>query len=203
MKTQKSQFQKVLADASTARPFIPKAVELRNETEKDARTTHPLPCTVRKGLVSGGATLLDGLSPKLRSRAWLSGISATGHAARILLLNGALIFAALTGIPAKAQVSGPMDLWPRNTSVELGGSKQFGAYVPISPNTILWLVNDIPGGDANVGTISTNGLYKPPTQAPMNSVGTVKAQSTAYPSSFASTSLTITALSVALGRVAF
>jgi len=85
-----------------------------------------------------------------------------------------------------------MDLWPRNSTVELGSTRQFGAYVPITPNTVIWLVNDIPGGNTSLGTISAGGLYTPPATAPAASVVTVKARSTAYPSSFASTPLTIT-----------
>lgn len=85
-----------------------------------------------------------------------------------------------------------MDIWPRNATVEVGTTKQFGAYVPISPNTIVWLVNDILGGDASVGTISSSGLYTPPPVAPAANVVTIKARSTAYPSSFASTALMVT-----------
>ena len=36
-----------------------------------------------------------------------------------------------------------------------GSTRQFSAYVPISPNTIRWLVNDVVGGNTTVGTIST------------------------------------------------
>ena len=103
-----------------------------------------------------------------------------------------LVFMA-AGVPTlQAQVAGAMDIWPRNSTVELGSTKQFGAYVPISPNTITWLVNDIPGGNATLGTISTSGKYTPPAAAPAANVVTIKARSTAFPSSFASTPLTIT-----------
>ena len=43
------------------------------------------------------------------------------------------------GTRVEAQVAGAMDVWPRDSTVELGGTKQFGAYVPINPNTIRWL----------------------------------------------------------------
>lgn len=76
--------------------------------------------------------------------------------------------------------------------MEVGGTRQFGAYVPISPSTVTWSVNDIPGGNATFGTISASGLYQAPANAPTNSVLTIKAQSTAYPSSFKTTTLTIT-----------
>ncbi len=93
---------------------------------------------------------------------------------------------------SRAQVAGAMDVWPRNSSVELGSTTQFGAYVPINPNTIVWLVNDIVGGNSSIGTITAAGLYTPPAQAPQNNAVTIKARSTAYPASFASTPLTIT-----------
>ncbi len=89
------------------------------------------------------------------------------------------------------QVSGPMDVWPANSTVEIGTPKQFGAYVPITPNTITWWVNGKLGGDATCGTISPAGLYQAPAKAPVNSVLTIKAQSTAYPSSFKTTTLTV------------
>ena len=48
----------------------------------------------------------------------------------------ALLLSVVTGARALAQVSGAIDIWPANNSVELKGTKQFGAYVPINPNTV-------------------------------------------------------------------
>ena len=45
--------------------------------------------------------------------------------------------------------------------------------------------------NATLGTISASGLYQAPATAPANSGLTIKAQSTAYPSSFKTTSLTV------------
>ncbi|MCC7373752.1 MAG: DUF1800 family protein [Verrucomicrobiales bacterium] len=90
-----------------------------------------------------------------------------------------------------AQVAGTIDLWPANNTVEIGGTKQFGAYVPISPNTVNWFVNDIQGGNATLGTISGQGLYVAPAVAPANNALTIKVQSTAYPTSFKTTTLTV------------
>ena len=94
--------------------------------------------------------------------------------------------------PVQAQVAGSIDIWPANSTVELGGTKQYGAYVPINPNTVNWSVNGVVGGDSTVGTISAAGLYTPPSAAPANNVVAIRATSTAYPSSYAQTSLTIT-----------
>jgi hypothetical protein len=92
----------------------------------------------------------------------------------------------------RSQVAGPMDVWPVQSMVEQGTSRQFGAYVPIAPSTIVWEINGVVGGNATIGTISPAGLYMAPAQAPTNSVVTVTARSTAYPTSFASTTLAIT-----------
>ncbi len=97
----------------------------------------------------------------------------------------------LTAGLVRAQVAGPMDIWPANASLEVGSTRQYGAYVPISPNTVVWEVNGIVGGNATLGTISTTGSYKAPTVAPTPSVVRVTARSTAYPAVFASTPLTI------------
>lgn len=104
----------------------------------------------------------------------------------------ALLALLLTGFAARAQVYGAIDIWPANNSLEVGSSRQFGAYVPITPNTVNWFVNDLPGGNATFGTIGASGLYQAPAVAPANSVLTIKAQSTAFPGSFKTTTLTVT-----------
>lgn len=76
--------------------------------------------------------------------------------------------------------------------VEKGATRQLSAYVPLSPNTITWSVNDIVGGNTAVGTISSGGLYAAPAVVPMANVVTVKATSTAYPAKFGAATITIT-----------
>lgn len=98
----------------------------------------------------------------------------------------------LGGATALAQVAGAIAVYPGNSTLEYNTTRQFSAYVPISPNTIVWLINDVVGGDATVGTISATGLYTPPATIPANNVFTVKARSTAFPSSSGSATLTIT-----------
>ncbi|GDY22582.1 hypothetical protein LBMAG56_39290 [Verrucomicrobiota bacterium] len=103
------------------------------------------------------------------------------------------LFALLaTGPRAQAQVAGPITVYPENSSLEIGGNRQFSAYVPISPNTVVWSVNDIIGGNATYGTITTNGNYLPPAVPPSNNVVSIKARSTAYPTSVGTAQLTIT-----------
>ena len=93
---------------------------------------------------------------------------------------------------ARAQVSGAIAVYPTTSTIEVGSSKQFTAYVPISPNTVVWSVNDIAGGSAALGTISSSGFYQAPATAPSNNVVVVKATSTAYPGSVGAATMTIT-----------
>lgn len=104
----------------------------------------------------------------------------------------AFALAALVGSLARAQVAGNIAVYPGNSTLEATGTRQFSAYVPISPNTITWWVNNVQGGDATVGTISATGLYKPPMVIPAINVLTISARSTAYPTSVGSTLLTLT-----------
>ncbi|HYE30352.1 MAG TPA: DUF1800 family protein [Methylomirabilota bacterium] len=107
-------------------------------------------------------------------------------------LFGSLAALLMFAADIAAQVGGAIAVYPENSKIEVGSSRQFSAYVPISPNTVTWSVNDIPGGSSAFGTISPSGLYQAPTVAPSNNVVTIKATSTAYPSSFGSATLTIT-----------
>src|SRR5262245_41813489 len=66
-------------------------------------------------------------------------------------------------------------------SVAIGETRQLTAYVPLSPNTVTWTVNGVPGGDSTYGTVSTSGLYRAPASVPQNNVVSVRATSTAYP----------------------
>ena len=103
-----------------------------------------------------------------------------------------LILMTLWPVALRAQVAGAIVVYPNPSSIEIGTTLQFTGYVPISPNTVTWFVNDIPGGDATVGTISGTGFYQAPASAPAANVVTVKAKSTAFPNSFGTASLTIT-----------
>src|SRR5262245_61372826 len=93
---------------------------------------------------------------------------------RLLLLSIALVMAG--ALPARAQVAGSIAVYPTTSSLDVPGSRQFSAYVPISPNTITWSVNGIVGGDATVGTISPAGLYQPPAVIPAANVLTIAAR---------------------------
>ena len=75
--------------------------------------------------------------------------------------------------------------------IEVGAQRQLTAYVPLTPNTVTWSVNGIPGGNATVGTVSANGLYVAPAAVPANNVVSVRATSTAFPAKFDDTSFTV------------
>lgn len=79
-----------------------------------------------------------------------------------------------------------------NGTLERGTSRQLSAYVPLSPNTVVWSVNGVPGGDAIYGTVSGTGLYQAPAVIPANNAVAVRATSTAYADKFGEITLTIT-----------
>ena len=94
--------------------------------------------------------------------------------------------------PLRALVSGSFTVYPTTSSIEVAATRQFTAYVPISPKTVTWLVNGTVGGNATFGTITAAGVYTPPKTIPANNVVTVSAKSTAYPSSIGNATMTIT-----------
>jgi uncharacterized protein (DUF1800 family) len=99
------------------------------------------------------------------------------------------ILACVLPTPVQAEV---LTVYPSNSSLEVGSTLQFTAYVPLTNNAIQWLVNDVVGGSATTGTISATGLYTPPATIPAANVMTIKARSVATPTAIGTTSLTIT-----------
>ena len=85
-----------------------------------------------------------------------------------------------------------------NSKVEIGDSRQLTAYVPLSPNTVTWTVNGIPGGNGMVGTISPTGLYRAPAAVPQQNAVKVRATSTAYPTKYGEATMTVTQVRVHL-----
>jgi hypothetical protein len=82
---------------------------------------------------------------------------------------------------------------PSNVSVPGNTTQQFTATVTNTTNeTVTWEVNNIPGGNATVGTISASGLYTAPSAIPNPAVVTISAVSAANTSSVGSTSVTVT-----------
>jgi uncharacterized protein (DUF1800 family) len=85
-----------------------------------------------------------------------------------------------------------------NYKIEVGASRQLTAYVPLSPNTVTWTVNGIPGGNTAVGTISPSGLYRAPAAVPLQNAVKVRATSTAYPTKYGEATMTVTQVGVHL-----
>jgi hypothetical protein len=82
---------------------------------------------------------------------------------------------------------------PTSASVRLGRTRQFTATVTNTTNTaVTWNVNGLLGGNSTLGTISTSGLYKAPSTAPLPLTVTVRATSVADPSKYANAAVTIT-----------
>ena len=80
---------------------------------------------------------------------------------------------------------------PTSVSLQLGQRQQFSAAVSGTANTAVnWLVNGAIGGNATVGTITSNGLYTAPSSAPTGSV-TVTARNVYDPASSANASVAI------------
>ena len=83
---------------------------------------------------------------------------------------------------------------PTGPSVQAGvGSQAFSATLTSTANTtVTWKVNGVQGGNATVGTITSAGVYTPPTNVPTNPVVTVTAVSVANPAASGFMGLTIT-----------
>lgn len=86
--------------------------------------------------------------------------------------------------------------------VTAGDSRKLTAYVPLSPDTVVWSVNGVPGGNTTFGTISANGFYRAPGAIPAQNVVSVRATSTAFPSKSDAVKLTITQPWVQLWSIA-
>lgn len=100
----------------------------------------------------------------------------------------ALLAALVLAGPALAQ---KIDVWGGG-NITVGSTRQFGAYVPLSPATITWSVNGVVGGNGMVGTISSSGLYTAPAVIPAANTVRVTATSTAYPAESKTVLATIT-----------
>jgi YD repeat-containing protein len=75
---------------------------------------------------------------------------------------------------------------PAQAVVVIGKSRQFTATVADSSDKrVTWSVNGVHGGDATVGTVTLDGLYRAPAQEPIPSVVQVRATSVPFPALFA------------------
>jgi uncharacterized protein (DUF1800 family) len=102
----------------------------------------------------------------------------------VLCLSG---FLGVAGCGGSSSSANTVNTTPQITvsgagQVRLGSTAQFTATVINESNTaVTWEVNGVAGGSASVGTISTNGLYTPPTTIPATNPVTITAVSVAAP----------------------
>ncbi len=81
---------------------------------------------------------------------------------------------------------------PTTLSRKSGRTVRFSATVTGSSNTqVSWQVNDIPGGNPAIGTISSLGVYVAPRTVPSPATVTVKAVSGADPTRSGAATVTV------------
>ncbi len=86
---------------------------------------------------------------------------------------------------------------PTAASVQVGKAQQFSDSVSGNSNTsVVWLVNNIQGGNSTVGTVNASGLYAAPSAVPANANVTVTVQSAADATKVANAVVTVTAAPV-------
>jgi serine protease len=99
---------------------------------------------------------------------------------------------ACSDTPPAVQV----EVCPGTATVKTGASETLDAsLVNTADTTVTWEVNGIAGGNATVGTITSNGVYTAPAAVPAGGTVTVTAVSEADDSKTAEATLTITAAS--------
>ena len=110
---------------------------------------------------------------------------------------GLLLLAASCGGGSSSPAPSPVpqvsvSISPPSANVPVGSTVQFTATVTGTSNTsVTWSVNGTTGGNSNVGTISTSGLYTAPSAVPSTNPVTVKATSQADTSKSAPASVRI------------
>jgi serine protease len=97
--------------------------------------------------------------------------------------------------PKSRTITSPVEVSvsPSTASLQAGtGSQAFKATVTDTTNTaVTWQVNNVPGGDATLGTISASGLYTPPASVSATLGVTVSAVSVAVKSQSGSAQVTV------------
>ncbi|MEA2173875.1 MAG: hypothetical protein QOD00_1467 [Blastocatellia bacterium] len=108
----------------------------------------------------------------------------------VLSLMFALLAAATPVTSAQSGVT--VTLKDTSLTIPVGSSRQMTATVTGTANTTLnWYVNNIAGGNANVGTISSTGNYVSPANIAIGTTLTIKATSAADNTASATCAITI------------
>lgn len=84
--------------------------------------------------------------------------------------------AVSTPLTVKVVTTVTVTVTPQNSTLVLGGTRQFSAAVANTANqSVTWKVNGTPGGDPGNGLISPSGLYTAPLALPPSGVATISA----------------------------
>jgi hypothetical protein len=98
---------------------------------------------------------------------------------------------------ATVTIVGNVSISPSTSAMLTGATQQFQATVTGQSNaTITWSVDGVAGGNSNIGTISSAGLYKAPSQTGSHTVG---ASIGSGPGDSASAPVTVFSLSISPG----
>ena len=93
---------------------------------------------------------------------------------------------------AIAQTGVTVYIDPVNMTLPVGGTRQYSLKVMGTTNTaVTWTINNLPGGDATVGTITAAGFYTAPAVPPPGYAVSIKATSVADPTASAAGTITV------------
>jgi hypothetical protein len=98
-----------------------------------------------------------------------------------------------TSAPSTAPTNVVVSVQPGSANLFLGQTQQFQGIVTGATDTsVRWTVNNVPGGNASVGTITAGGLFTAPSDLPSPPSATVTAVSNADSQAISSASVTLT-----------
>ncbi len=122
------------------------------------------------------------------------GVRAATLASLLVVMVFGIFLTRCTVVRNGSEVALPViTLSPTTASVQAGAPLQFSAtVVSLFSTTITWAVNNIPGGNSTLGTITSSGLYMAPASVPNPATVTVEAISSAENYPYGSALVTIT-----------
>ena len=121
-------------------------------------------------------------------------VRAATLASLLVVAACGILLTSCTVVRNGSEVALPViTLSPTTASVQAGAPLQFSAtVVSLFSTTITWAVNNIPGGNSTLGTITSSGLYMAPASVPNPATVTVEAISSAENYPYGSALVTIT-----------
>ena len=81
--------------------------------------------------------------------------------------------------PLSVTTPGPLTVTPHNAQLTLGQSQQFATNAP-SGTALTWSVDGTAGGNGSVGTVSSAGVYTPPSSGGTHTLTVAATSNTAY-----------------------